>query len=405
MLEALDELMSKRRLSVLLVYGNSTFGNPELLYVVGASLARGGVYLKRRRKTPILVVSNIDVGAASKGLVSDVRTYSEYGYEKLLAKYGRDRVGPLLFDRILRKHRVRGRIGLYGRNDASEILDLSKQLRRLGHRVVGERHPSLLEAARETKSSLEVDKVRDVGSRTKRVFKKTIEFLEGCKRDEKHLIYESEILTVGIVKTEIRRYLAEENLAAPEDLIFAVGPRSADPHYTGEDGDLVLVDQPIVFDIFPQETGGYYFDMTRTFVIGKSSERIRTMYKSVSTAQQFAFDLAQAGCRAEALMNAVCDHFSSEGYKTIRDLARGDKIAEKIGFVHSLGHGIGLTIGEKPYLALYSDDNLKIGHVFTVEPGLYDPEVGGVRIEDVVALTDSGMVNLTDCEKILEIGA
>jgi len=129
------------------------------------------------------------------------------------------------------------------------------------------------------------------------------------------------------------------------------------------------------------------------------------MYKSVSTAQQFAFDLAQAGCRAEALMNAVCDHFSSEGYKTIRDLARGDKIAEKIGFVHSLGHGIGLTIGEKPYLALYSDDNLKIGHVFTVEPGLYDPEVGGVRIEDVVALSDSGMVNLTDCEKILEIGA
>jgi Xaa-Pro aminopeptidase len=102
-------------------------------------------------------------------------------------------------------------------------------------------------------------------------------------------------------------------------------------------------------------------------------------------------------------MNAVCDHFSGDGFKTIRDLTKGDKESEKMGFVHSLGHGVGLTIGENPYLSLHSNDILKPGNVFTVEPGLYDQRFGGVRIEDVIALTESGIVNLTSYEKILEI--
>lgn len=403
MIEALDELMAKHKLEAILVYGDSTFGNPELHYVVGADLARGGIYMKQRKKAPILVVSNIDFGEASKGVVRDVRTYSEYGYEKLVAKHGRDEAGSLLFDRILKKHRVRGAVGLYGRNDASDILQLGKHLRKMGHRIIGERHPNVIEAARETKSPLEIDKIRNVGTKTERVARKTIEFLQSCERDGDHLMYEKKKLTVGMAKMVARRYLAEENLAATEGLIIAVGPRSADPHYPGEDEDPVMIGQPIVFDIFPQEIGGYCYDMARTFVLGKPSERIRKMYDSVSEAQQITFDLIEEECRAEKLMDAVCNHFSSDGFKTIRDLIKGDKEAERIGFVHSLGHGVGLTIGEKPYLSLHSDDILKVGHVFTVEPGLYDPEVGGVRIEDVIALTDSGMVNLTGYEKTLEI--
>jgi Xaa-Pro aminopeptidase len=403
MIEALDELMAKHKLEAILVYGDSTFGNPELHYVVGADLARGGIYMKQRKKAPILVVSNIDFGEASKGVVRDVRTYFEYGYEKLVAKHGRDEAGFLLFDRILKKHRVRGAVGLYGRNDASDILQLGKHLRKMGHRIIGERHPNVIEAARETKSPLEIDKIRNVGTKTERVARKTIEFLQSCEKDGDYLTYDKKKLTVGMVKMVARRYLADENLTATEGLIIAVGPRSADPHYPGEDEDPVMMGQPIVFDIFPREIGGYCYDMTRTFVLGKPSERIRKMYDSVSEAQQITFDLIEEECRAEKLMDAVCNHFSSDGFKTIRDLIKGDKETERIGFVHSLGHGVGLTIGEKPYLSLHSDDILKVGHVFTVEPGLYDPEVGGVRIEDVIALTDSGMVNLTGYEKTLEI--
>ena len=402
MLEELDKLMADRKLAALLVYGDSTFANPELYYVVGVNLPRGGIYLKKRRTPPVLVVSNIDSGNASEGFVKDVRTYSKYGYETLLAKYGREQAGSLLFHRILKYHKVSGKVAVHGRNDAGSVLDLSNRLRRLRHRIVSEK-PNILDSARETKSSLEIDRIRDVGLKTQRALGKIIEFLKSCERSEDYLMYEKKKLTVGTVKALARRLLSEENLVSPEDLIMAVGPKSADPHYSGEDHDLVVPDQPIVLDFFPQEIGGYWYDMTRTFVVGKATQEIRRMYESVSEAQQVAFDLIKEQCRAETLMNAVCDHFSGDGFKTIRDLTKGDKESEKMGFVHSLGHGVGLTIGENPYLSLHSNDILKPGNVFTVEPGLYDQRFGGVRIEDVIALTESGIVNLTSYEKILEI--
>jgi Xaa-Pro aminopeptidase len=403
MLQDLDAVMAKHRLDAMIVYGSSTYGNPELRYVVGANLARGGIFLKQRMRDPILVVSNIDHGQASKGIVNNVVTYSKYGYEKLLAKHGRDLAAPLLMDRILRRHKVKGNIGLHGRNDASDLLNLTKSLRGFGHKITGEKHPTTLESIMETKSLSEIHRIMEVGGRTEKVVGKTIDFLERCHQDGGRLTFEGQKLTVGMIKAVTRRHLAEENLIAPEDFIIAAGLRSADPHYPGEDSDPVVVGQPIVFDIFPQDAGGYCYDMTRTFVFGEPSTEIRRMHESVLKAQQIAFDLVHEGCRVEKLMNSVCDHFSRDGFKTIRDLNKGDREAEKTGFVHSLGHGVGLTIGEKPYLSLHSDDILKVGHVFTIEPGLYDARVGGVRVEDVIALTESGPLNLTSFGKTLQI--
>lgn len=403
MLEAMDRLMIERKLDALLVYGDSTFGNPDLYYVVGTALVRGGIYVKRRKKTPVLIVSNIDYGAASKGLVKDVRTYSQYNFEKLIAQFGRDKANLMLFDRILNSHRVTGRIGLHGRNDASNVLNLSNHLRRRGHRIVGEKPPSTIESAREIKSPFEIENIEKIGLKTQKVMKKIVRFLTDCEQVGDYLVHEKKKLNVGTIKTLARRLLAEENLISQEDMIVAVGPKSADPHYAGEDEDLVMVNQPIIVDLFPQKADGYWYDMTRTFVVGRASREVRRMYESVSEAQQIAFRMIREGCRAESLMNAVCDHFSNDGFKTIRDLTQGDKEAEKMGFIHSLGHGVGLTIGERPYLSLRSDDVLEAGNVFTVEPGLYDPRVGGVRIEDVIALTEKGMVNLTEFEKTLEV--
>ena len=403
MLKDLDAVMIEHKLDAMIVYGSSTYGNPELRYVVGTNLARGGIFLKQRKKEPILVVSNIDYGQASKGVVKNVVTYSKYGYEKLLAEHGRDLAAPLLIDRILRSHKIKGKIGLHGRNDASDLLNLTKTLRRFGHKITGEKHPTTLESAMETKSQSEIHKITEVGGRTEKVVGKTIDFLERCQEDGGRLTFDGRKLTVGMVKAVTRRHLAEENLIAPEDFIIAAGPRSADPHYPGEDSDPVVVGQSIVFDIFPQDAGGYCYDMTRTFVFGEPSAEIMRMYESVLKAQQIAFDLVHEGCKVEKLMNSVCDHFSRDGFKTIRDLNKGDQEAEKTGFVHSLGHGVGLTIGEKPYLSLHTDDILKVGHVFTIEPGLYDAKVGGVRVEDVIALTESGPLNLTSYKKTLQI--
>jgi Xaa-Pro aminopeptidase len=103
------------------------------------------------------------------------------------------------------------------------------------------------------------------------------------------------------------------------------------------------------------------------------------------------------------MMNSACDFFERRGFKTIRAVLKGDRDAVKVGFIHSLGHGVGLTIGERPYLSLFSDEGLRKNQVVTVEPGLYEPGVGGVRIEDTVVIKKRGVDNLTPLEKELEI--
>src|SRR2546428_5935429 len=108
----------------------------------------------------------------------------------------------------------------------------------------------------------------------------------------------------------------------------------------------------------------------------------------------------QVPCK-EMMANA-CKIFERKGYPTARQLVKGNKEARVRGFMHGLGHGVGLTIGERPYLSLYGKERLRKNSVVTIEPGLYDPKVGGVRIEDIVVV-GSPSENLTHLPKELQI--
>ena len=121
------------------------------------------------------------------------------------------------------------------------------------------------------------------------------------------------------------------------------------------------------------------------------------MYEAVSEAQEDALDMVREEVPGKDLMLRTCGLFENRGYDTPRTVKGGMK-----GFIHSLGHGVGLTIGERPYLNLYNNDPLRKGSVVTIEPGLYDPRVGGVRIEDTV-LVGSPSKSLTNVEKFLEL--
>jgi Xaa-Pro aminopeptidase len=188
--------------------------------------------------------------------------------------------------------------------------------------------------------------------------------------------------------------LQASGLAA--NTIVAGGRQGCDPHERGH-GPL-RANEPIIIDIFPRsQKTGYFGDITRTVVRGRASEAVRRLYDTVYRGQQIAFKKIRAGVRTNVVHQAVQDYFKEQGLHTGRRKGRME------GFFHGTGHGLGLDIHESPRIGSTSTGKLKAGQVVTVEPGLYYPELGGVRLEDVVFVTASGSRNLTRFEKVLEI--
>ena len=201
------------------------------------------------------------------------------------------------------------------------------------------------------------------------------------------LHHDGSVLTSERVKTEIESTLLEHGCGLDETIV-ACGVDAADPHNRGS-GPL-RPDETIVVDIFPRsKTTGYHGDMTRTFVVGDPDDTVSEWFDRTHEALDAALDAVEPGVTGAAVHDAVCDVYEDAGVPTLRS----DPTTET-GFIHSTGHGVGLDVHELPRVAPDGDE-LRPGHVITVEPGLYDPAVGGVRIEDLVVVTDDGYENLT----------
>jgi Xaa-Pro aminopeptidase len=203
----------------------------------------------------------------------------------------------------------------------------------------------------------------------------------------------------GILTSErIRRLIEQQSVmrnCTARDTIVACGPASADPHAQGY-GPL-QAGQPIVIDIFPRHNlHGYWGDLTRTVVKGKPSGELMQMYRAVKAAQHSALEKIKPRVHGTTIHRVVHDEFRKRGYTT--DM----KTAPPFGFIHGTGHGVGLDIHEPPAVSTRSNV-LRKGHVITVEPGLYYPDIGGIRIEDTVAVTATGWRYLYPCEKTFVI--
>lgn len=178
--------------------------------------------------------------------------------------------------------------------------------------------------------------------------------------------------------------------------IVAGGKQGCDPHEAGH-GQL-FANELIILDIFPRsQKTGYFGDITRTVVRGRASEAARKLYDTVLRGQLLAFKKIGPGVPTSGIHHTVQKFFEQEGYKTRRHQGRME------GFFHGTGHGLGLEIHEAPRVGSTSTGVLKAGHVVTVEPGLYYPRIGGVRIEDVALVTNGRPRNLTQFEKVLEL--
>ena len=211
----------------------------------------------------------------------------------------------------------------------------------------------------------------------------------------KVLRHRGRILTAEHIKNVIAHALMEHQ-CADQGTIVAVGPQSARPHDTGS-GPL-RAGVPIVLDIFPRhrETG-YWGDITRTVVRGEATPQVRQMYRAVHTAQRDALAMLRPGVELAAVHQTVVDSFLRAGFIT-----KLEPPGRECGFIHSTGHGVGLDIHEEPRLSR-GPGQLLAGHVVTVEPGLYYPGIGGVRIEDTVVITQRGYKLLASFPKKLEV--
>lgn len=382
--------MEERGLDAIVVAGRAD--EPNVLYVTGGIPVHGAVYVKKRGQPGVLCHGTMERGEAEKtGLRT--RNLGLYNWKELMELAGGDPLEArvLMFRRLFDDEGVRGRVAFYGEMDQGAAYRFLSRLASSveGLEVVGEYGRSVLAVARETKDPQELEKIREVGRAAQRVVARTAEFLRSCSVTGGVLVSpEGGVVTIGEVKGRVRRWLAEEGLEGP-GTIFSQGREAGLPHSRGEEGQLVRAEAPVVFDLFPRPVGGgYYYDMTRTWCVGAPGEEVLRVYRDVYDCYMRVTQHLRPGVPCADLQRVACEFFSSRGHPTVCS-----DPTTQVGYVHSLGHGVGLDVHEEPRLSdhLGNDSVLRPGCVVTVEPGLYYPEQGiGVRLEDVWAITEDG---------------
>lgn len=205
------------------------------------------------------------------------------------------------------------------------------------------------------------------------------------------LRFEGEILTAELIRESMQGALGSDDAESQEILI-----QSGDACLRGHDPGRgpILPDASLIIDVFPRDRRtGAHSDMTRTFVPGSASPELKKLHTDVRAALELALDCVKPG--ADDVYRRVADLLSERGHETYIQRRPGATGPLKTGFFHGLGHGVGLEVHEKPSLGVRSDA-LVAGDVIAVEPGLYYPGIGGVRLEDTVLVTDSGIEHFTD---------
>ena len=394
----LDTLMQSKNIDAILVIGNADH-NPPMYYLTGGGHIGGATLIKKRGGESVLFCNDMERDEAAKtGL--KIISYNTYNYEELLKESHGDHclASAIRFKRIFTDQRVRGRIGIYGNTDLGSAYAIFTRLQKLMPEIelVGETsNDSLLMKAMETKDAVEVERIRRMGAVTTEVVRRTAEYLTSrLVRSDGVLLKEDDTpLSIGEVKARINLWIAELGAENPEGTIFAIGRDAGVPHSVGNPDDLLRLGQTIVFDIYPCEAGGgYFYDFTRTWSLGYATPEAQELYDQVKAVYDRLRDEFRLNAPFRDYQRLTCELFEKNGHPTPLNTPNAME-----GYVHSLGHGVGLNIHERPWSGLTaSDDNiLKPGVVFTSEPGLYYPEKGlGMRIEDTYWVRPDGKIEL-----------
>ena len=385
MLERLENLMETAGAHALWVTGPAQH-NPSMVYFTGiCHLSVADLFLIKG-KQPVIICGPMEREEAAKSGYK-LFSYSDYDLRPLLKETGGDRAkaNALRYLQIFKDIGLEeGKVLVYGQKEVGPMISLTQGLHKLNPRLEfqGDNQDAVLLEARSLKRPDEIERIRRMGEITTRVVGNTQELLSSSKLDGEILVKsDGSPLKLGEVKTQIDLWLAEYGAEAPENTIFALGRDAALPHSIGNPADTMCLGKTIVFDIFPCEKGGgYFYDFTRTWSLGYATDEVQATFNQVKQVYDTLISELEFGRNPNYLQQRTCDLFEGMGHATIRQDPRIES-----GYVHGIGHGVGLDVHEKPWSS-YPDDpsnNLQAGSVFTIEPGLYYPEKGyGIRLED-----------------------
>jgi Xaa-Pro aminopeptidase len=389
----LDQLLIDNQAAGLWVTGPAQH-NPAMVYLTGGGHMTMADVIKPVNKPMVLCHAPMEREEATRTGLQTIN-YTQFPFKERLEAAKGDRVlaQALLYKSVFEQIGLtEGTVLLYGRSEVGTHYSLVSKVQELlpGLTFKGDLDDAVLLQAMATKDAAEIDRIRAMGKVVQTVVSRVADFLTQHAVQEETLIKaDGTPLTIGDVKGLINLWLAELGAENPEDTIFAIGRDAGIPHSNGTPSDPIQLGKTIVFDIFPCEKGGgYFYDFTRTWCLGYAPEEVQALYDQVKAVYDQVVSELETGQNAAHFQNRTCDLFEAQGHPTIRQ-----NPATESGYVHSLGHGVGLNIHEKPWFSRPSDatNALVPGSVFTIEPGLYYPDKGmGVRLEDTYYVTSDG---------------
>src|SRR2546425_2170046 len=377
---------SMKRDNLLMVADSEHDAN--MLYAVRMFVPDSFIYLRINGKCHI-VMNDLEIDRARK----QARHCRVLSWTHYVNKLKRNRVKSPGFATVIREILQEKRLRkVFVPNSFPH--GLARELRRLKIKVkVREGH---FFPERELKTADEVKKISAALMMAEVGLAEGIQALKNSRIDKKgRLMYHNVPLTSEKLRAIIDIAIIQAGGLAAHTIV-AGGKQACDPHEQGH--GVLRAHEPIMIDVFPRsQKTGYFGDITRTVVKGRANQAVRKLYDIVAHGQDLAFEKMEANTPGTEVHQAVRKFFDQEGYKT------GKRNGRMQGFFHGTGHGLGLEIHEAPRLSATSNDTLRVGHVVTVEPGLYYPELGGVRLEDVACITGNSSRNLTKFEKVLEV--
>ncbi len=399
----LDRLMQERNLAAIIIPAGYQYSS-ALDYLIGNVGISSGMAIKKIGEAPVIIANPMETEeAAASGL--KVYSTTDMGYVNFLKAAEGDGTKAAIpfWGHCLKQLGVtQGKIGIYGVGELNFIVELVTLLRVAfpEYEFAGELGGTLFDIAGITKDADEIARIQSIAERTDQVWQATWDYIAGHSEQNETVVKTDRTpLTIGDVKRFVRRELLDRGLEC-NSMIFAQGRDGGFPHSRGQEDMALQTGQPIVFDLFPQEIGGgYHHDSTRTWCINEAPAEVQRIYDTVVEAFDIAVETFAVNKPAYLMQEAVLDHFERSGHPTGRSHEGTTE-----GYVHSLGHGVGLKIHERPSIThLRKDDIFQKGNVVTIEPGLYYPNQGiGMRVEDTFYVTDDGqLISLTPFRKDL----